>query len=137
MIVKDTSIWVPFPDIDGFEVNVRYIAREELMKIRSSSLVAKLNKTTRQREETVDSSRFLELYAEQAIIGWKGLKVKHLPMLLPVDISAMNKEEEVAFTQDDAVELLKSSSIFDQFITDSINDYEAFSKTKAEATVKN
>lgn len=137
ILVKDTSAWVEFPEIPGFSVNVRYITREDLMKIRTASLTVKFNKRTRQREEEVDSARFLENYAEQAIVGWKGLKIKHLPLLVPVDISGMNKEDDVEFSQEDAIELLKNSPVFDQFITDTINDFETFSRTKTENNVKN
>lgn len=137
MLVKETSTWVEFPDIDGFEVNLRYITREELLKIRSASLTFKFNKRTRQKEEEVDSAKFLEHYAEKAIAGWRGLRVKHLPMLLPVDISNMNPEESIDFTEEDAIELLKNSPIFDQFITDTLNDFEQFSLKKTEANVKN
>ena len=87
MIAKETSTWVEFPDIDGFEVNLRFLTREDLVKIRGQSLQYKFNKRTRQREEEVDSDKFLEAYSEKAVADWRGLKVKHLPLLLPVDIS--------------------------------------------------
>ena len=137
LIAKETTTWVEFPDIDGFEINLRFLGREDLMKIRNASLTYKFNKRTRQREEEVDNDKFLEHYAEKAIAGWKGLKVKHLPILLPVDISSMDSGEEVEYSTDDAIELLKNSTIFDQFITDSMNDFEQFSKKKQEDDSKN
>jgi len=137
LIAKETTTWVEFPDIDGFEINLRFLGREDLMKIRNASLTYKFNKRTRQREEEVDNDKFLEHYAEKAIAGWKGLKVKHLPILLPVDISSMDANEEVEYSIDDAIELLKNSTIFDQFITDSMNDFEQFSKKKREDDSKN
>jgi hypothetical protein len=137
MLVKETSTWVEFPDIDGFEINLRFVTREDLLKIRAASLTYKFNKRTRQREEEVDSTKFLEVYSERAIADWRGLKVKHLPMLLPVDISSMNPEESVDYTAEDAVELLKNSPVFDQFITDTLADFEQFSRKKAEDDAKN
>jgi hypothetical protein len=137
MIAKDTTAWVEFPDIVGFEVNTRYVTREDLVRIRGASLTYKFNKRTRQREEEVNNDKFLELYAEQAIIGWKGLKIKHLPILMPVDISSMNPEEEIEYSSEEALELLRSSGIFDSFITDTMSDFEQFSKLKNETTVKN
>lgn len=137
LIAKETTTWVEFPDIDGFEINLRFLGREDLMKIRNASLTYKFNKRTRQREEEVDNDKFLEHYAEKAIAGWKGLKVKHLPILLPVDISSMDSGEEVEYSTDDAIELLKNSTIFDQFVTDSMNDFEQFSKKKQEDDSKN
>jgi len=137
LIAKETTAWVEFPDIDGFEVNLRFLSREDLMKVRSQALTFKFNKRTRQREEEVDNERFLEGYSEKAIAGWKGLKAKYLPVLLPVDISAMDANEEIEYSSEDAIELLKNSTIFDQFITDCMNDFEQFSKKKAEDNSKN
>lgn len=137
LIAKETTAWVEFPDIEGFELNLRFLSREDLMKVRNQALTFKFNKRTRQREEEVDNDRFLEAYAEKAIAGWKGLKAKHLPVLLPVDISGMDANDEIDYSIDDAIELLKNSTIFDQFITDCMNDFEQFSKRKVETNVKN
>lgn len=137
MIAKETSTWVEFPDIDGFEVNLCFLTREDLLKIRSASLTYKFNKRTRQREEEIDNDKFLENYARKAISGWRGLRVKHLPLLLPVDISSMNPDEEIVYDEEEALQLLKNSTIFDQFVTDTMNDFEQFSKTKTETNVKN
>jgi len=137
LIAKETTSWVEFPDIDGFEVNLRYLTREDLMKIRNQALTFKFNKRTRQREEEIDNDKFLEAYAEKAIVGWRVLKVKHLPVLLPVDISGMDANDEMEYSEDDAIELLKNSTIFDQFITDCMNDFEQFSKKKTEEDSKN
>ena len=136
-IAKDTSTWTEFPDIEGFEVNLRFITREELIKIRNSSLTFKFNKRTRQREEEVDNDKFLEKYAQKAIAGWRGLKVKHLPLLLPADISSMDPEEEITYDEEEAIQLLKNSTVFDQFVTDMMNDFEQFSRKKQEDDVKN
>lgn len=137
LIVKETSTWVEFPDIDGFEVCLRFLSREDMLKIRNRSLTYKFNKRTRQREEELDSEKFIENYAEAAIENWRGLKIKHLPMLLPVDISSMNGNDDVEYTQEDAVELLKNSTVFDNFVSDSLNDFEQFSRQKQEDDVKN
>lgn len=137
LLVKETSTWVEYPDIDGFEVNLRYLTREDLLKIRNASLTLKFNKRTRQKEEEVDSAKFIENYAERAIAGWRGLKIKHLPLLVPVDITGMNPNEVVEYSEEDAVEILKNSPAFDQFVSDTLNDFEQFSRKKAEDDVKN
>mgnify|MGYP003140251361 FL=1 len=137
MMAEQSSVWVDYPDIDGFSVNLKYLTREDLMKIRNSSLTYKFNKRTRQREEEVENDRFLENYAEKAIVGWKGLKVKHMPALMPVDISGMDVDDDIEYSNEDAIELLKNSTVFDQFITDAMNDFEQFSKKKTEADSKN
>ena len=136
-IAQETTSWIEFPDIDGFEVHLRFLSREDLVKVRNQSLTFKFNKRTRQREEEVDNDRFLENYAERAILGWKGLKIKHMPALMPVDISGMDGKENIEYSNEDAIELLKNSTVFDQFITDTMNDFEQFSKKKVETDTKN
>lgn len=137
LVTGDKTIDVEFPEVDGFVVTVSYIPREDLVKIRNQSLVYKFNKRTRQREEEVDNEKFIEAYCDRVIKNWKGLKVKDLPKILPVDISNMNSEELVPYSQEEAVALLKNSSIFDQFITDTVNDLEQFSIKKKEDNLKN
>ena len=57
--------------------------------------------------------------------------------MLPVDISSMDPEENIEYSIEEALELLKNSTIFDQFVTDTMNDFEQFSKKKVETNSKN
>ena len=137
LVAKETTSTVEFPDIDGFEIELVYLNRDDLMKIRNRSLTYKFNKRTRQREEEIDNDRFLEHYSQKAIKNWTGLKAKHLPVLFPADISSMDPEEDIEYNEEDALELLKNSPIFDQYITDCMNDFEQFSVKKAKENEKN
>ena len=49
LLAKETVTTVEFPEIDGFMVDLVYLNRDELMKIRNRSLTFKFNKRTRQR----------------------------------------------------------------------------------------
>ena len=49
----------------------------------------------------------------------------------------MNPNESVEYTEEDAVEMLKNSTTFDQFVTDTLNDFEQFSRKKTEEDSKN
>jgi hypothetical protein len=49
----------------------------------------------------------------------------------------MDAAEEVEYSMEDAIELLKNSTIFDQFVTDTMNDFEQFSVKKAAIDTKN
>ena len=137
LMVSEKISTVEFPDIDGFTVDVCYIGRDRMMKIRNQALVYKFNKRTRQREEEVDNDKFLEAYAEAVIKGWSGLTVKKLGTLIPVDLSKMDPKEEVPYSAEDALVLLKNSTLFDQFITDTLNDFENFERESKESAVKN
>lgn len=136
-MVTEKITEVDFTDIDGFTVQLCYVGRDRMMKIRNQALVYKFNKRTRQREEEVDNDKFLEAYADAVIKGWKGLTVRGLATLLPIDTSAMDAKESVPYTPDDALLLLKNSTIFDQFVTDSLNNFEGFERESKEAAEKN
>ena len=82
LMATETVVDVEFPDVEGFIISLVYLTREDLMKIRNTSLTFKFNKRTRQREEEIDNDKFLAEYTRRAVKGWKGLKVKHLPNLL-------------------------------------------------------
>jgi len=136
-MVTEKITEVDFPDIDGFKVQLCYVGRDRMMKIRNQALVYKFNKRTRQREEEVDNDKFLELYSEAVIKGWSGLNVRGLATLLPIDTSGSDAKEDVPYSPDDALLLLKNSTIFDQFVTDSLNNFEVFEKEAKEEATKN
>lgn len=137
LMVTEKVTEVEFPDIDGFKVQLCYVGRDRMMKIRNQSLVYKFNKRTRQREEEVDNDKFLELYADAIIKGWSGLTVRGLATLLPIDTSSMDPKEEVPYSADDALLLLKNSTLFDQFVTDSLNNFEVFERESRDEAEKN
>jgi len=137
LMVTDKVTEVEFPDIDGFTVNICYLGRDKLMKIRNGALVYKFNKRTRQREEEVDNDKFLEAYTEAVIKGWSGLTVRGLSHLLPVDVSKMDPKKEIPYSAEDALDLIKNSTIFDQFISDTLNNFDTFETEAKEVSEKN
>jgi hypothetical protein len=137
LMVTDKVTEVEFPDIDGFKVNICYLGRDKLMKIRNGALVYKFNKRTRQREEEVDNDKFLEAYTEAVIKGWSGLTVRGLSHLLPVDVSKMDPKQVIPYSAEDALDLIKNSTIFDQFISDTLNNFDTFENEAKEVAEKN
>lgn len=138
LVVEEKKAEVEYPEIEGFIITLQYLGREALNRIRNHSLKIKFNKVSRQREEEIDNDKFLELYAEKAIVGWKGLKIKDLNKLFPIKIDdSLNPDEEILYTSEEALDLLKASSVFDQFITDAMNDLEVFESTIKKEKEKN
>lgn len=136
-MIDEKIIEIEFPDSDGFFVKLSYVGRDKLMKIRNRALVFKFNKRTRQREEEVDNDKFLEEYSREVIRGWKGLTIRELARILPIDTTGAEMDKDVPYSEDDALELLKNSTIFDQFVTDCMNDFEIFERDTTEAAEKN
>jgi hypothetical protein len=137
LMISDKIIEVEFPDSNGFFVNLAYLSRDKLVKIRNRSLVVKFNKRSRQREEEVDNEKFLEEYSREVIKGWRGLTIRELARIMPIETNGANLDQQVPYTEEDALALLQGSPIFDQFVTDCMNDFELFEREKADAQVKN
>lgn len=133
----DRTTEVEHPEIEGFFIELRYISREELTKVRSKSLSYKFNKLSHQREEVVDNDKYIKIYSDKVIIGWRGLKIKDLPKLLPSDIVSEDGEKEIPYDKDEALDLLKNSISFDQFITDVMSDISVFEEKSKDIEEKN
>lgn len=136
-MINDKIIEVEFPDSNNFYVSLAYLSRDKLVKIRNRSLVVKFNKRSRQREEEVDNEKFLEEYSREVIKGWRGLTIRELARIMPIETAGANLDQEVPYTEEDALALLQGSPIFDQFITDCMNDFELFEREKVDNQVKN
>lgn len=137
LMVTDKTVDVQFPDSDTFYVSLAYLSREKLVKVRNRSLVVKFNKRSRQREEEVDNDKFLEEYARAVVKSWRGLTIRELSKMMPIETTGANLEQDVPYSEEDALELLRNSTIFDQFVTDTMNDFEVFENEKSADAVKN
>ena len=51
LMTPSKTVTMDYPGIDGFTVDITYLAREELLKLRNRCLKQKFNKKTRQFEE--------------------------------------------------------------------------------------
>tara|TARA_Y100001963_G_scaffold52820_1_gene74046 strand:+ start:399 stop:839 length:441 start_codon:yes stop_codon:yes gene_type:complete len=130
LMTPSKTVSIDFPDMEGFSVDLCYLARDELMKLRSRCLKQKFNKKTRAFEETLDENIFLVEYVKSIIKGWKGLKYKYLKELMLVDVESMSEDDALPFTRENAELLMKNSLDFDTWVTETVGDLENFTKTK-------
>ena len=124
LLVPSKQVEVEYPGMPGFKINVSFLSRETLVNIRK-----KATKTTfknRQPQEELNDELFLQLYVQAAIKGWSGLKLSYLEELAPVDLSGQNKEDELEYTEENALFLMKSSANFDAFISEIVTDLGNF-----------
>ena len=130
LMTPSKTVTIDFPGYNGMTVDLCYLAREELVKLRKRCVTTKFNKKTRQPEEDLDEERFLVEYCKAVIKGWKGLKYKYLEELLLVDISALDPEDELIFTQENSELLMRNASDFDTWVTETVSDLENFTGNK-------
>lgn len=125
LLVPSKVTEIEYPGLSGFTVKVSFLSREELVKIRKKA--TKTAFKNRQPVEELNEDLFLQLYVENTVKGWTGLKLKYLSQLAPVDLSSTKDvEQELAFTPENALSLMKSSANFDAFISETVTDLENF-----------
>mgnify|MGYP006932347931 FL=1 len=130
LLTPSKTVEVDFPGLEGFTVKLTYLAREELLKLRNKSVSQKFNKKTRAYEEQLDNDKFLTEYCKAIIKGWKGLKYNYLEELLLVDISEVDPEDTLVWNNENAELLMKNSSDFDEWVSETVGELENFTKTK-------
>lgn len=128
LVTPSKSVEVPFPEKDGFVVTVTFLSREELIKLRKACITTKFDRKSRQPVESIDDELFLKNYVNSVVKGWKGLKFTYLNELMLVDLDSVNPEDELAYTEANALILMKNSAEFDSFITDVVGDLSNFTK---------
>ena len=130
LLTPSKTVSIDYPGYDGFVVDLTYLSREELLKLRNRCVKQVLNKKTRAYEEQLDNDKFLTEYCKAIIKGWKGLKYKYLEELLLVDISGQDPEKELEYSTENAELLMRNSADFDQWVTDTVGDLENFTQSK-------
>lgn len=130
LMTPSKTVTIDFPGYKGMTVDLCYLAREELLKLRKKCVTTKFSKKTRQPEEELDEEKFLTEYCKAVIKGWKGLKYRYLEELLLVDISELDPEDSLPFTQENAELLMKNANDFDTWVTETVGDLENFTSNK-------
>ena len=130
LLTPSKTVSIDYPEYDGFIVDICYLAREELVKLRNRCVSQKLNRKTRGFEEMLDEEKFLTEYTMAVIKGWKGLKIKYLQSMVLIDATGMNQEDELPYSQENAELLMQNSSGFDQWVTEVTQDLENFTMLK-------
>jgi len=127
IIVNTKSVEIEFPGLEGFVLNVSAVSREVSRKLKDESQTTKIDPKLRMPVTELDEDKFVEGFAKAAIKGWKGFKYDYLKQLLLVDESLIEDPEAlVEFNQENVVELLKHSQIFDAWVNETVFDIERF-----------
>ena len=130
LMTPSKTVTIDYPGYSDMSVDLCYLAREELLKLRKKCVTTKFDKKTRQPEEILDEQKFLTEYVRAVIKNWSGLKYRYLEELLLVDISELDPEDCLPYTQENAELLMKNSSDFDTWVTETVGDLENFTGRK-------
>jgi len=130
LLVPSKTIDVDYPGLPGFTVNVSFLSRETLINVRKKS--TKTSFKNRQPVEELNDEIFLQLYVKEAVRGWKGLTLSYLEQLAPVDLTGQDANAELEFSEENALFLMKNSTNFDAFISETVTDLGNFQKSNAQ-----
>jgi hypothetical protein len=126
LMVDTKAVWVDFPGLKGFEVEVANLSRKELTGLRKKCTTTKFDRKTRQAVEDLDEEKFVTEFTRAVVKNWKGLTLEHLETLLLVDIEGQDPKKELEFTEENAETLVSSSTEFDTWLNEVVFDLDNF-----------
>lgn len=128
LLVPSKDLEVEYPGMPDFKIQVSFLSRETLQKIRKQA--TRTTFKNRQPIDELNDDLFLDLYVKAAVRGWSGLKLSYLELLAPVDLAGADPSTELEYTQENALFLMKNSSNFDSFVSDQVTDLANFTTNK-------
>lgn len=114
-----------FPGIPGFVVKLSFISRALTKDITKEATVTKMDPTYMKPIQEIDSDKFVEIFCKKSIIGWSGLTIEGLSNLLLIAPSD-TPEEEVPFNLENAIYLMKNSTVFDAWVNSVVFNLDQF-----------
>ena len=135
LLVDTKTVWVEFPGLDEFEVELANLSRKELVALRKKCTQNKFNRKTRAFEESLDDDKFVKEFSMATVKGCKGLKLEYLEDLLIVDLSGQDPQKELDFSEENALQLVENSTEFDNWLNEVVFDLDNF-RTKSEGKNK-
>jgi hypothetical protein len=130
LMTSSKTVSIDFPGYTGMSIDLCYLAREELIKLRKRCIKTKWDKKTHQPLEELDEDKFLVEYTKAVLKGWSGLKYRYLEELLLVDIGDLDPDDELPFTQENGELLMKNANSFDTWVTETVGELENFTERK-------
>jgi len=126
LMVDSKSVWVDFPGLTGFKVEVANLSRKELNGLRKKCTSQKFDKRTRQIIDELDEEKFVSTFSRATVKNWKGLTLEHLETLLLIDMGSNDPSKELDYTEDNAETLVNSSTEFDTWLNEVVFDLDNF-----------
>ena len=126
LMVDTKAVWIDFPGLKGFEVEVANLSRKELTGLRKKCTSTKFDRKSRQAVEDLDEEKFIVEFTKAVVKNWKGLTLAHLETLILVDIDGQDPDQELEYSRDNAETLVSSSTEFDTWLNEVVFDLDNF-----------
>ena len=135
LMVDTKAVWVDFPGLPGFSVEVANLSRKELNGLRKRCTGQKFDRKTRAVVETLDEDKFVTEFTLSTVKNWKGLTLENLSSLLLIDVEGKDITKELEYNVDNAETLVSSSTEFDTWLNEVVFDLDNFRAKPEEPVV--
>jgi hypothetical protein len=136
LMVDTKAVWIDFPGLKGFEIEVANLSRKELTGLRKKCTTTKFDRKTRQAVESLDEDKFVVEFTNSVVKNWKGLTLGHLETLILVDIDGQDPEKELEYSTENAETLVSSSTEFDTWLNEVVFDLDNFRTERKGPTTR-
>lgn len=126
MLLPEKVVSFDFPGCEGLKFDLAFLSKESNQALYKKCQRPKIDLRTRQTTEEIDDELFLQLYVKAIIKGWSGLKMKYLKELVLVEVKEEDEEKLLPYTDENALDLMKNSTVFDTWISGVITDLGNF-----------
>jgi hypothetical protein len=131
LIIDTKSVWMEFPGLEGFEVEIANLSRKELTRIRKDCSITKFDRAARVPLETLNDEKFVKQFTNATVRGWRGLTIDHLQTLILIDVEGQDLEDTLAYSASNAEILVTGSVEFDSWLNEVVFDLDNF-RVRAE-----
>jgi hypothetical protein len=143
-IGESPKAWIQIQGFDGFDLEIEYLSPPVVKELSKQATIRKLNKLTRQMEETVDNELLAKLMTKRMIRNWRGLTVKILSQIVPLSSEAAAKIEkehggELPYSPED-LEILTDNSysrVYMDAVMESVVDLQIMRELEKKGLEKN
>jgi predicted HTH transcriptional regulator len=125
LMVDSKSVWMDFPGLEGFSVEVANLSRKELTSLRKRCTSQKFDRKTRTLQEDLNEDKFVVEFSKASIKNWKGLTLDHLETLILIE-SEEDPSNEVPYSEENAEVLVANSTEFDTWLNEVVFDLDNF-----------
>lgn len=128
VVLNSKSMEFEFPGYESFKVTIRYNTAEKLTALRNECVKNTIDTSTGYPVEKLDREKWDTLFTENTIEGWEGLTWGIVADLMLIKEEAVDKDEEVEFSIENAKALLQQSKTFDIWLNACLKDINNFRK---------
>jgi hypothetical protein len=114
-LLKGVSVWKELDGVPGFEVNVAYVSKQQMIRIYETCTHRIYKKDAKEFVEELDREKVSKLWAEKVVIGWRGLTMEKFQRFFPAEVSDKEKNELVEPTLENRIALLWNSTEFENW----------------------